>query len=105
MSSSRTESSQNEYERNIHKGWELKLLTQPKRGQEMLVHAQSEKENSTLSLHLVLLLGFTHPLLDILLSILGDLGFFHLFWTNAASINKDSGPRISFVPLTPPALD
>lgn len=44
MSSSRTESSQNVHERNIHKGWEVELLTRPKCGQEMLVHAVREGE-------------------------------------------------------------
>lgn len=104
MSSSRTESSQNVHERDVQKGWKQKLLTQHKCRQEMLVHAQAEKGNSALSLHLVLALGFTHNLLDILLSILGGLGFSHLLWTNV-SINKDSRPRLSFVPLTLPALD
>lgn len=104
MSSSRTESSQNAHER-VHKGWELKLLTRPKCGQEMLVHARSEKRNSVIALCSAS--GLYPRFIRHSSEHTGGLGFFHLFWTNATSINKDSGPRLSFVPLRldPPHVD
>lgn len=104
MSSSRIESSQNVHERDFQKGWKLKLLTRHKCRQEMLVHAQSGKGNSTLSLHFVLVLALPQFVRHSS-KYTGGLGFFHLFWTYATSINKDIGPRLSLIPLMPPALD
>lgn len=89
------------HERDAQKGWKQKLLTWHKCRQEMsFMHSQRRELSSVAALCSAS--GLYPQFIRHSSDYTEGLGFFHLFWTNAISVNKDSGPRLSFAPLTLP---